>query len=76
MNKQRRKTLNDLYEKIADIRDVLEEVKDEEECYRDNMPENLQSSEMYERADAACDLLDDAIRSLDEALGYIESATE
>lgn len=76
MNKQRRKTLNEIHEKIAEMRDVLEEVKDEEECYRDNMPENLQGSERYEKADAACDLLDDAIRLLEEALEYIDSATE
>ncbi len=76
MNKQRRKTINEIYEKIAELRDWLEEVKDEEECYRDNMPENLQNSERYEIANEACDNLDYAMSSLDDALDYIESAAQ
>lgn len=76
MNKQRRKTINEIYEKIAALRDLLEEVKGEEEEYRDNMPENLQNSERYYVAEEACDNLDSAISSLEEALDYIESAAE
>lgn len=76
MNKQRRKTINEIYEKIADLRNLLEEVKGEEEEYRDNMPENLQNSERYYVAEEACDNLDSAISSLEEALDYIESAAE
>lgn len=76
MNNQRRKTLEEIHNKIADLRDLLEEVKDEEECYRDNMPENLQSSARYEIAENACDNMDSAISSLEEALDYIESASE
>lgn len=74
MNKQRRKTLNELYDKLAELRDLLEEVKCEEDDYRDNIPENLQNSERYEKAEEACDNLDYALSSLEEALDYIESA--
>ena len=76
MNKQRRKTLNELYDKLAELRDLLDEVKCEEEDYRDNMPENLQNSERYEIAENACDNMASALSSLEEALDYIESATE
>lgn len=76
MNKQRRKTLNEIYKKVAELRDWLEEVKDEEENYRDNIPENLQNSDRYGIAEEACDNLDSAISSLDEALDYIESASQ
>lgn len=76
MNKQRRKTLNELYEKLAELRDILDEIKDEEEAYRDNIPENLQGSERYEKAEEACDNLDYALSSLEEVLEYIESAAE
>lgn len=75
MNKQRRKTLTDIYDQIAELRDLLEEVKEEEEEYCDNMPENLQNSERYEVAVEACDNLDSALSSIEEALDYIESAT-
>lgn len=76
MNKIRRKTLNELYDKLAELKELLEEVKCEEEDYRDNMPENLQNSERYEIAENACDNMDSAISSLEEALDYIESAAE
>ena len=52
----------------------LECLKEEEEEYRDNMPENLQGSERYERADEACDSLDSAYSSLEEAIEYIDEA--
>ncbi len=76
MNKVRRKTLNEIYDKLANLRDLLDEVKGEEEEYRDNMPENLQNSERYYTAEDACDNLDNAISSLEEALDYVESAAE
>jgi hypothetical protein len=76
MNRIRRKTLNEIYDKLAELRDLLEEVKGEEEDYRDNMPENLQNSERYEIAENACDNMDSAVCSIEEALDYIESAAE
>jgi hypothetical protein len=76
MNKIRRKTLADIREKLTELHDLLEEVKDEEEVYRDNMPDNLQGSERYEKADEACGNLDSALTAIDEALEYIEYAEE
>ena len=75
MNKVRRKELQELYDVISEAKDRLEMLHDEEE-YKDNMPENLQSSERYERAEAAADALDSAVSSLEEALDYIEEAQE
>lgn len=67
MNKQRRKTLNEIYGKVSELRDLLEEVKDEEECYRDNITDNLQNSGRYEIVENACDNIDRAISSIEEA---------
>lgn len=39
------------------------------------MPENLQNSEKYETAEAACENMESAVSSLEEALDYIEEAT-
>lgn len=75
MNKVRRKELQELYDIISEAKDSLEMLHDEEE-YKDNMPENLQSSERYEKAEAAVDALDSAVSSLEEALDYIEEAQE
>ena len=76
MNKQRRTTLNQINDLIASVYEDLESCKDQEEEYRDNMPENLQGSERYEAADAAVDNMSSAVDALDEAISSIESAQE
>ena len=76
MNKARRKELEELYDIIYEAKERLVMLHDEEEEYRDNIPENLQGSERYERAEEAVDALDSAMSSLEEALNYIETAKE
>ncbi len=55
---------------------MLQELQEQEEEYRDNMPENLQGSEKYERADEACSNLSDAYDSLQDAIDNITAAIE
>lgn len=74
MNRIRRKALNDIKDQIEMLRCTLEQLAEEEEEYRDNMPENLQGSERYEKADEACDSLNSALDSLDEAVEHIDEA--
>lgn len=76
MNKIRRKQLAAIMEKLEELKADLETLKEEEEDYRDNMPENLWGSERYEKADTACDNLDSAVDGLDEIISYIEEASE
>lgn len=76
MNKMRRKQLDEVIAKITAAKDLLETLQEEEEEYRDNMPENLSGSEKYEAADAAADNMSSAVDSLDEAISCIESAQE
>ena len=40
MNKIRRKALQEIYDKLSDLREELETIKDEEDESRENMPEN------------------------------------
>ncbi len=75
MNALRRKELNAIYNLITEARDRLEAVKDEEE-YMDNMPENLQGSERYERAEEVVGMLESTIDTLDLALDDIEEAAQ
>lgn len=76
MNKARRKALDEVISKIEEAKELLENLQEEEEEYRDNMPENLQGSERYEAADAAVDNMSSAVDALDEAISSIESAQE
>ena len=76
MNKERRKSLREIQSKLESLGQDLEALKDEEEEYRDTMPENLQESERYQRADEVCDLLQEALENLDNAYQQIEEAVE
>ena len=68
---------DDWIDDLQDLIDNLTDVLCEEEEYRDNIPENLQGSSRYEKADCACDSLDCAISGLEyidaeDNLDYIE----
>ena len=76
MNKERRKSLREIQSKLESLGQDLEALKDEEEEYRDNMPENLQESDRYQRADEVCDLLQEALESMDNSYQQIEEAVE
>ena len=92
MNKQRRKELAEIrrrldaaYEAInelglSEIKDDLEALKDEEEQYCENLPENMQNSERADNSRSAVDALDNAMTDLEEVLeavsdGQFESIT-
>ena len=76
MNKIRRKKIQQILEKVEELLSEIEDVKGEEEEYRDNIPENLQSSMRYELAEDACNALENAYCSLDDARDQLEEASE
>ena len=80
MNKVRRKRIDEIKSRLADLQEEVENLMDdvdsvfeEESEYRDNMPDNLQGSERYEIADAACDNLESAKDTLEEIKDQIDS---
>lgn len=76
MNKARRIRITEITEKLSEIRDLIEDVKNEEEEYKDNIPENMQGGKRYEIAENACLVLEEALDDIDSALGNLEIATE
>lgn len=76
MNKARRKTLAEIADQLEALKGELESALSEEEEYRDNIPENLQGSERYERADEACGNLTEAVSQLEDVISNIEAAVE
>ena len=60
MNKIRRKNLQSIIDQLEELKGSLEDLQAEEEEYRDNIPENMQESERYEKADEACGNLSEA----------------
>lgn len=76
MNNTRRKVLANLKERIEEIRDELEAVLYEEQDYLDNIPENLQGSERYEKSEEAVSAMEEVVSSLEEVADNIDSAIE
>lgn len=75
MNKERRETIArlskrfyELQDELEDIRFEIENVKDEEQEYSDNMPENLHVSERGVSAESAVDALEQAHDALYDLL--------
>lgn len=75
MNKARREKIQRIISDLADIKERISSVREEEEEAFDNMPENLQDSLRGSTSQDAIDSLESAEESLDEALESLEEAT-
>lgn len=75
MNNERRKQIETVKERIAallemaeEIKTDLEQIRDDEQEYFDNMPEAFQEGEKGERAEAAVSVLDDVISDIESLI--------
>lgn len=76
MNKDRRKEIQNIIDKIEDLKEEIENVMNDEQEYIDNMPENLQGSEKCEAAESAVYNMESAYDYLTEACEALETARE
>lgn len=90
MNNDRRKALQKLRELLVyaqgdlqEIKQDLESLRDAEQRYYDNMPENMQSGDKGSKAEENADALDSAVENLgtidseiNDAITYIDTASE
>lgn len=76
MNAKQRKELQGYVESLEEIKCAIEEMRDDEECKFDNMPEGLQESERGEAMHEAIDNLESASSSLEEAIDYLNEIVE
>lgn len=81
MNKARRKQIAAVKARIGElikmadsIRADVESIRDDEQDFRDNMPEAIGESAKGERADAAIEALNEVVEHLEE-LGELEFET-
>jgi len=81
----------DLISMLSDIIEDIDFIFSDEECYKDNIPENLQGGYRYEAAEEACDNLEsakdsledideddsieDIMNSIEEAIDYLNEAS-
>ena len=86
MNKERRNKIDKAIEEVNRLQDALEglqqiveEIRDEEQEYLENIPENLQGSERYETAESAVESLENAVGwfdnlDIDELISALEES--
>ena len=61
---------------LSNAASVVERVCDKEQDCGDNYPENLQSTERFEKMEDALDSLNDALEKIDDAKSHIQSAIQ
>lgn len=74
INAKRRKILREASSLLETASVLVASALDEEEDALDNMPENLQGSERYEKMEVAVDLLNDASEGIDAVIEKINEA--
>lgn len=72
MNKQRRKMIADVVERLEATKSDLEMIRDEEQEAFDNMPEGLQGSERGEAMEEGIYQIEEAMDGLDSALNSLQ----
>lgn len=74
MNKQRRKELAKAKDMLTEAMDILVAAGEEEQEYAENMPENMQGSEKFEKAEQASSDLMDAVSEIENLILTIDGA--
>ena len=73
MNKYRKEKIKKLYGELCRCFSDLNEIRENEEEYHDNIPENLQGSVRAEESEEAIESLNNAADSVSEACDYLEN---
>lgn len=76
MNKDRRKRLGEAVDLLEQAKSIIEECKDEEQEYYDNMPESFQSGDKGSTAESNVENLDLAECSIEGAVDDLNSVVE
>lgn len=72
MNRERRKKLTTAFEKIDEIKDIIEAVKSEEQESLENLPDNFRYGEKGEEMTGYIEMLDEVYGYLIDAQSVIE----
>ena len=76
MNKNRRKRIKEAVALLTTAFSIVEHISDDEHDCLDNMPENLEYSERYEKMENAVDKLDDAAQGIQDVIDLLNEAAE
>lgn len=76
MNNKKRTILSEASAFLGKALILVTQIKEEEEDALENMPENLETSERYEKMEDAISALEDTEESIESAIEKIETASE
>lgn len=71
MNKERKNRIFVVNNRLNVLAEELRSIKEEEENYYDNIPENLQGSMRAEESEEAIDLLDEVVDKIEEIVDQL-----
>lgn len=72
MNKERRKKLACVINKLQDNASILMAIQEEEQMAFDNLPEGLQTSEKGEKMEEAASQLEEAVSQIEDIVQNLE----
>lgn len=72
MNKVKRKRLESAYDKIEEVKLILEEVKTDEQETLDNLPDSFRNGERGQEMQGYIEMIEEAYNYLDDATSVIE----
>ena len=76
MNKQNRRDIEKLIEKLDEVKTDLEFMQEDEESKYDNLPEGIQDSERGDAMQEAIEYLGYAVDSIDEAIDNLQTVVD
>jgi hypothetical protein len=76
VNRERRKALKMVGDKLTNLKDELEKLYNKEQESLDGIPESLQGTERYEKAEESCDALSEALDHMNDACECVMTAVE
>lgn len=75
MNKQRRKNISEVVDKLTECLERLGELRDEERDYVDSIPENMRDGERAQAADDCASVMDDSYMELEQVITQLSEVT-
>ena len=76
MNKEKRLKLNEGLQLLSKVISIVSDIREEEENSCNNIPDNLENTEMYSRLEESVENLNSAVDLLEEAYEFIEDTTK
>lgn len=72
MNKERRKKLENAFDKLCEVQEIMGEVRQEEYESMENLPDNFRFGERGDEMQNYIDMMDEAAGYIDDAKSVIE----